>query len=77
LGKAIGVPCRHLTTEHLCEIYPDRPPVCRDYRPDELCVALQHLPAEERVRYYLRVYDLEADLATEHPPFAPEETPQL
>lgn len=61
LGKPVGVPCRHLTPEHLCGIYPDRPPVCRNYRPDEICVALQKLPPSERVPYYLRIYDLESD----------------
>jgi len=60
LGKPVGAPCRHLTAEHLCGIYADRPAVCRDYRPDDICVALRQLPAEERVGYFLSVYGLEA-----------------
>lgn len=63
LGKPVGTPCRHLTSERLCGIYPDRPAVCRDYRPDDICVALQRLPPEARVRYFLEVYGLEADSA--------------
>ncbi|OPZ86885.1 MAG: hypothetical protein BWY76_00737 [bacterium ADurb.Bin429] len=61
LKKPIGVPCAHLTAEHTCGIYPERPPVCRNYRPDELCVALQAVPREERVCYFLRYYDMETE----------------
>ncbi|MHB0939205.1 MAG: YkgJ family cysteine cluster protein [Armatimonadota bacterium] len=65
LSKPVGVPCRHLTAEHRCGIYPDRPPVCRNYRPDEICVALQRIPAAERVPYFLQIYGLESDTKTE------------
>ena len=58
LAKPVGVPCAHLTPERTCDIYPDRPAVCRDYQPDEICHALQTVPAEERVEYYLRVYGI-------------------
>jgi Fe-S-cluster containining protein len=58
LRKPVGAPCPHLLPNHLCGIYPDRPPVCRDYQPDEICLALQLLPAEERVAYFLNVYGL-------------------
>lgn len=61
LAKPVGVPCRHLTPAHLCGIYPDRPPVCRNYRPDEICVALQQISASERVQYFLQIYGLETD----------------
>lgn len=54
----MGVPCAHLREDRLCGIYADRPPVCREYRPDEICLALQALPEEERVAYFLRVYGL-------------------
>lgn len=60
LEKAVGVPCPHLRADRLCGIYPERPAVCRDYRPDELCVALQTLPPAARVRHFLHVYGLEA-----------------
>jgi Fe-S-cluster containining protein len=56
LGKPVGVPCVHLRPDRLCAIYPDRPPVCRDYRPDELCEALQAMPVEERIARYLAVF---------------------
>ncbi|HOF87752.1 MAG TPA: YkgJ family cysteine cluster protein [Armatimonadota bacterium] len=61
LKKPIGVPCAHLTAEHMCGIYPERPAVCREYQPDELCVALQAVPPEERVLFYLRYYGLEGE----------------
>lgn len=62
LGKPVGVPCIHLRDDHLCGIYPDRPAVCRDYKPDEICVAIQHQPPEERVAYFLNIYDLTSEV---------------
>lgn len=59
LGKGVGERCAHLTDDYRCAIYPDRPAVCRDYRTDAVCVALQEMPAEERVGYFLRVYGLD------------------
>lgn len=67
LRKPVGVPCRHLTADHLCGIYPQRPPVCREYRPDEICLALQKLPTVERVPYFLEIYDLDAEQESEPP----------
>jgi Fe-S-cluster containining protein len=61
LRKRVGERCVHLTSEHRCAIYPERPAVCRDYQPDALCVALQGMPAEARVRYYLDIYGLTED----------------
>ena len=61
LGKPIGVPCIHLREDHLCGIYAERPPVCRDYQPDEICVALQQLPEQKRVGSYLEVFGLTAE----------------
>lgn len=69
LHKPIGVPCPHLREDHLCGIYADRPPVCREYRPDEICRVLHTLPEDKRVAYYLQVYDLlpAAESVTPHP----------
>lgn len=61
LGKPVGVPCVHLRDDHLCGIYANRPPVCREYQPDEICAALQQLPARERVAHFLHVYGLTAE----------------
>ena len=59
LTKPVGVPCRHLTADHHCGIYPRRPAVCREYRPDDICLALQELPPDKRVHYFLALYDLQ------------------
>lgn len=61
LRKPVGVRCAHLRDDHLCDIYASRPVVCRDYQPDEICVALQQLPVAARVSYFLQVYDLTAE----------------
>jgi Fe-S-cluster containining protein len=59
IGKPLGVRCRHLDEENFCTIYDERPQVCRNYFPDELCrrIAAPSLP--ERVRNYLRLFGLE------------------
>lgn len=58
LGKGVGIPCPHLREDHLCGIYPARPAVCRNYRPDEICLALQQLPPSARVAFFLETYGL-------------------
>jgi hypothetical protein len=61
LRKAVAVPCPHLDAGRRCRIYAHRPPVCREYRPDAVCCALQHLPEGERVTFFLSIYDLTGD----------------
>ncbi|MHB9130930.1 MAG: YkgJ family cysteine cluster protein [Armatimonadota bacterium] len=68
LGKPVGVPCPHLREDRLCGIYPERPLVCRDYRPDNICVILQQLPVEQRVEYYLSIFDLSPLDSSENKP---------
>lgn len=58
LGKPVNAPCVHLRPDHTCGIYPDRPPICRSYRPDDLCQLLHNLPPNERVSYYLYLFGL-------------------
>ena len=62
LNKPIGVRCKFLTPDNLCSIYERRPQVCRDYQPDEICLLIQGLPEEERVRKFLQIYGLEDEL---------------
>lgn len=59
LGKAVGVPCPHLTAEHRCGIYEDRPQVCRDYSADEICVHIDAPTLEGRVARYLALFEIE------------------
>ncbi|MEB3196634.1 MAG: YkgJ family cysteine cluster protein [Candidatus Sericytochromatia bacterium] len=64
LCKPLGQPCRHLGADQLCRIYDDRPPVCRNYQPDAICLEVAPLPTlEARVARYLAIYGL-ADAAT-------------
>ncbi len=59
LGKPLGVSCCHLGNDNLCGIYPDRPPVCRNYDPDWVCAQVAHLPTlADRVARYLEIYGL-------------------
>ncbi|BDV43854.1 zinc/iron-chelating domain-containing protein [Geotalea uraniireducens] len=58
LGKPLGQRCRHLDEQLRCAIYPDRPAVCRSYRPDELCRQIAAPTLEERVANYLALFDL-------------------
>ena len=59
LNKPLGVRCQYLTDDNLCGIYEQRPQVCRDYKPDEVCLAIRGLKSqEERVRKFLEIYEL-------------------
>jgi len=59
LNKPLGVKCQYLTNDNLCSIYEERPKVCRDYEPDEVCLSIRKLKSqEERVRKFLEIYGL-------------------
>ena len=60
LGKQAGLSCRHLTDTLDCEIYRDRPAVCRGYRPDEICARIAAPTLEQRVAGYLKLFGLRA-----------------
>ena len=68
LGKPLGVRCPHLSENHGCSIYELRPAVCRGYRPDELCAAIDAPGLEERVAAYLALFGLERELPTRRSP---------
>ncbi len=59
LAKPIGVPCSYLDGNNLCSVYSTRPPVCRRYKPDEICNLISAPTLEERVENYLRLFDLQ------------------
>lgn len=61
LGKKAGRRCRHLSQEQRCEIYEERPAVCRGYRPDQICREIAAPSLDERVAKYLRLFDLQPD----------------
>jgi len=48
----------HLDQQGLCDIYEERPAVCRGYRPDEICRLVAAPTLTERVAKYLRLFDL-------------------
>lgn len=56
LGKKAGTRCLHLGEGFACRIYPERPKVCRGYRPDEICRRIQAPTLEERVARYLALF---------------------
>jgi len=59
LGKKAGARCRHLSETLQCSIYPERPAVCRGYRPDEICQRIAAPTLDERVLRYLRLFGME------------------
>jgi Fe-S-cluster containining protein len=59
LGKPLGVRCPHLQADNRCGVYENRPKICRDYQPDELCRQIEAPTLEERVRKYLAIFGLE------------------
>ncbi len=62
LAKPVGVRCPHLTTTGLCSMYDRRPPVCRNYQPDELCHAIEAPTLQERAERYLSLFGIVADV---------------
>ncbi len=56
LGKPLGVRCVHLAEDGLCAVYDERPAVCRDYRPDEICARIAARTLAERVGNYLGLF---------------------
>ncbi|HBG05883.1 MAG: hypothetical protein A2075_07935 [Geobacteraceae bacterium GWC2_58_44] len=61
LGKRAGERCRHLSDTLNCNIYQERPAVCRGYRPDEICGRIAAASLDERVAGYLRLFGMEDD----------------
>ena len=58
LGKAVGVRCPHLSASAECNIYEERPAVCRGYRPDEICRIIAAPTLADRVDNYLKLFAL-------------------
>ena len=60
LNKPAGVRCPHLTPDNLCALYgdPRRPEVCGRYKADEICLMIAHPDLDERVRRYMKLFDL-------------------
>lgn len=59
LQKPLGVRCVNLAENCLCQIYQDRPPVCRSYQPDWVCGEVAPLPTlQQRAQRFLQIYGL-------------------
>jgi len=61
LDKPLGLVCPHLGPDALCSQYDNRPQVCRDYAPDELCLKIEAATLDERVANYLALFGLTAE----------------
>jgi hypothetical protein len=60
LGKRVGDRCVHLEENGLCGIYEQRPQVCQNYQPDELCNLIAAPTLAGRVEKYLSLFGLSA-----------------
>ncbi len=56
LNKAGGVACQHLLDNGKCGDYENRPAVCREYKPDNLCKLISTMPLDKKVRVLKKVY---------------------
>lgn len=56
LDKPLGERCIYLLPTGICSVYHQRPEVCRNYRPDELCGKIAAPTMEERVARYLQLF---------------------
>jgi Fe-S-cluster containining protein len=55
--------CPHLGPDDLCTIYESRPDICRRYQADDFCARIAAPTLDERVRNYLRAFELEDEAA--------------
>ena len=58
LDKPAGVRCRHLLPDNRCDIYDERPLVCRQYRADEICLEIEAPMLHERVARFYAVFGI-------------------
>jgi uncharacterized protein len=61
LDKPLGLVCPHLGPDALCTQYAQRPQVCRDYQPDEVCTQIEAPTLQGRVDKYLALFGLTAE----------------
>nr|WP_217917385.1 MULTISPECIES: YkgJ family cysteine cluster protein [unclassified Myxococcus] len=61
MDKPLGLRCPHLREDNLCDVYEERPAICRDYRADELCTLIEAPTLEERVEKYLGLFGLQSE----------------
>lgn len=57
LNKKAGEPCIYLLSDGKCSNYENRPQVCKDFKPDNLCYFLSSLSMQERVEVIKELYD--------------------
>lgn len=58
LKKPAGAPCKFLCKDGKCGNYESRPKVCRDFRPDEICVLISTLDFEDKVKVIQKIYGI-------------------
>ena len=58
LKKPAGVPCVNLLSTGLCGDYENRPEVCRRFKPDEICLEIAPLSAENKIKRIMEIYEL-------------------
>ncbi len=50
--------CKYLSKDNLCEIYEDRPDVCKNFMPDEICVLISTLSKDDKLRVVKKIYGI-------------------
>lgn len=59
INKNAGERCRYLSDDKKCTIYENRPwGGCKGYQPDELCVLVDSLSDEDKVKVFRKIYDV-------------------
>ncbi|BAI79815.1 conserved hypothetical protein [Deferribacter desulfuricans SSM1] len=48
--------CKHLRDDGKCANYENRPKVCRDFQPDEICVLISTLSFEDKIKVLKKIY---------------------
>ena len=58
LNKPKGLPCKYLTPDFMCSDYENRPRVCREYKPCDICNQIYHPEIKVRIERYNKLFDI-------------------
>lgn len=56
IGKKAGERCKHLDKDNKCTIYENRPWGCKGYQPDEICVLVDGMSDEDKMKIFTKIY---------------------
>jgi Fe-S-cluster containining protein len=59
LKKKELTPCKYLDENNRCTIYENRPDVCKNYMPDEICMLISTLDKSDKIKVVQKIYGID------------------